>query len=162
MRDLSWAEIGLMVGNALGQGWMNHLYDTHREGVEDNVPEKGNQKKIANIILNGNTAVTASAPANMNDAMAAQVEMLKQAKANANANVNPSTISTSDASTALGNKFGGSLMELRDRDKRAAYADRANGYASALANALPSTALTAADIDYWSKNKRVNNANRIF
>lgn len=160
MRDLSWAEIGLMVGNALGQGWMNHLHDTHREGVEDNVPEKGNQKKIANIILDGNTAATASAPANVNDAMAAQVEMMKQAKANAN--VSPSTISTSDASTALGNKFGGSLMDLRDRDKRAAYADRANGYASALANALPGTVLTAADIDYWSKNKRVNNANRLF
>ena len=142
MRDLSWAEIGLMVGNALGQGWMNHLYDTHREGAE----------KAAEASIENTAAPT-------NDAMVAQNEMMKQAVANA---INPATIDTNKALTALENKFGGSLMELRDRDKRAAYADRANGYASALANALPSTALTAADIDYWSKNKRVNNANRIF
>lgn len=142
MRDLSWAEIGLMVGNALGQGWMNHLYDTHREGAE----------KAAEASVENTAAPT-------NDAMVAQNEMMKQAIANA---ITPATIDTNKASTALGNKFGGSLMELRDRDKRAAYADRANGYASALANALPGTALTAADIDYWSKNKRVNNANRLF
>lgn len=122
--DISWAEVGLMLGNALGQGWMNHLYDSHKEGAEA-VPEKEPPTPIQGVISsNGDTAE--------GDASIAQTIMKPNVSAKI-INPNPKIETTNDTNSG----FTGKLLDLAEKNRRDNINYRQAAANSLLANALP-------------------------